>query len=139
MKRLLIAVLAAGLLSGCAGELRDEAAESTNSDVMHYVLRDMPECSDVSSVYEANLKEMHYRESKGAMNAQEDATAIEGAKAACERQNEFNARVAAENAQEHANQYQEDERMERLCEAAHPFMMRQCIANSGINEMVDAL
>ncbi|WEF29989.1 hypothetical protein PYR66_09980 [Klebsiella aerogenes] len=30
-------------------------------------------------------------------------------------------------------------RIERLCEAMHPYMISQCMINSGINQMVDGL
>ncbi|EPT9873077.1 hypothetical protein ACVTW2_000662 [Escherichia coli] len=146
MKKILLALIACSILSGCAGELRDEAAEDSNANVLKYVVENQPECRDNSfahDLYQANSKEMTYRESKGAMNAQDDADAIQAAKLKCAADNakqaEYNRLQAQYEQQEHQSRYEQDERLERICEAAHPYMMSQCMVNSGINEMVDAL
>ncbi|MDM2823174.1 hypothetical protein OGX96_19070 [Citrobacter sp. Cpo100] len=146
MKRLIIAAITCALLSGCAGELRDEAAESSNAEVLNYVTKNQTDCIDNTfseSIYQANIKEMTYRESKGAMNAQADAEAIQAAKAKCvaanKQRNEQRALEASYEHQQHEQAYQDDERLERLCEAAHPYMIGQCMRNSAVNEMVDAL
>lgn len=146
MKRLLILVILSGLLSGCAGELRDEAAQSTNYEVLGYVVKYQPACNtDViaESLYQPNVKEMAYRESKHQMDAQKDADAIHAQGEICAKniaaRAEANRLEANYQAQKHQQDYQRDEQLERICEAVHPYMVSQCMVNSGINEMVDSL
>lgn len=160
MKKMIIALLAVSALSGCASELRDEAAEDTNANILQYVVKFNPDCNHNSigaSLYQANLKEMNYRESKGAMNAQEDAVALNNAKQLCIDRAKQAAQVKAEKAEQEQAQYEaeapmrearaqekrqqqiDNQRLERLCEAAHPYMASQCMYNEGVNTLIDAL
>ncbi|WEF29988.1 hypothetical protein PYR66_09975 [Klebsiella aerogenes] len=83
MKKIILAVLACSVLSGCASEIKHETFNSSNEDVIKYVTEQQPACDGVQDLYTANLNEMHRRESLGLMNAQEDAQRIQEAKQAC--------------------------------------------------------
>ncbi|MGG7915603.1 hypothetical protein PGN80_13145 [Klebsiella aerogenes] len=88
MKRISIAVLAGSLLSGCATELKNEAAADTNENVMKYVANGLPDCTTSSilqNLSDINRKEMVYRENTGRMNAKQDAEQINGAISLCKQ------------------------------------------------------
>lgn len=83
MKRLIMALVMAASLSGCAGEFQREAGEMSNQDLLNYASEFQPECKNLESAYQANMKEIKYRESMGHMNAQDDAQALAKAAQAC--------------------------------------------------------
>lgn len=139
MKRLIIVAAVCGVLCGCAGELRDEAAEEGNAEVLSYVVKYQPACHDYEMLYTPHLNEMQYREKMGRMNAQEDAQAIETAKATCLANRKANAAIAAANAQIQAEKERQNDEQERLCEALHPLMVNRCLYNSGVNNLIDGL
>lgn len=134
MKLKLIAALAVGvaLLSGCAGELRDEAAQATNEEVLNYVAEYQPACKNSDMLYTPNLQEMHYRESLGKMNKLDDIVAVQDAAKNCTDIKIAKAKVEAE---ETASGNNFGDQLNALGDCAMaPIACRVHVVNSDLNK-----
>ncbi|QIR27729.1 hypothetical protein [Kluyvera genomosp. 3] len=139
MKRLIIIACVLSTLTGCATELQDEAAESSNEKIMQFVTEWQPACGDSNMLYEPNHKEMIYRENMGRMNAQEDAQQIQQAAYVCGQQKIAKAQQEAAESAYKSQQIDQNNQLERECEAMHPLMVSQCAQNAAVNNLIDSL
>lgn len=113
-----MAVVAVSLLYGCVGERHQMTPEEQKAFL-----------ADQNAQHTAELK---------SVEAQAKAQGLTvGQLQEQQEQQALNAEL--ERSQAKHDKQADNERLERLCEAMHPYMISQCMINSGINQMVDSL
>lgn len=122
MKRLIIPLIAAGLLNGCTGARQPMTAEQQQAFL-----------SDQSAQHTAELESVEAQAKAQGLSLEQ----LQDKERAEQEHKGFNAELERSQAKYYSEQRVRN--YERLCEAAHPYMVSQCMINSGINQMVDSL
>lgn len=118
MKRLIIVALVVSALCGCVGERHQMTPEQQKAFLAEQKAQHDQELATLKAEATAQgktVEQVQDEQQKQALNAE------------------------LERSQEKYDREQRERNYERLCEAAHPYMMDQCMVNAGINGIVDSM
>lgn len=122
MKRLIVPLIVAGLLTGCVGERHQMTPEEQKAFLAEQQAQHEQDLAVAKA--EAQAQGLTLEQLQNKEKAEQEQKALNA---------ELERSQAKYDSEQRARNY------ERLCEAAHPYMISQCMINSGINQMVDSL